>query len=180
MRPASQDLRPPGPVPPDIAPFRLSGSADGRPPLCYFSLMDGGDQEGPERGRAFAHPEADLTPCATHVTNWIEDNPRIAWGRKPSFHLLEKHRQSHHSGTIREDAKKCGNVETALDKITRDEGKGIKAMGGESGREGVKDAAAIEIAGQSLPGERVAILRDVVGAGGFAEFIPLLNATIGR
>lgn len=265
---ASQDLRPPGPVPPDVVPFRRAELGYGRPPLCTFSLfsdaddgrsrgaegwesppksnkddgrsrrsgsynadsdnnndsnnkmhsssssdnrknintndkigrkVDGSDSDaenqakknGPgligggtgaagdgERGsrsnseaaaavdavgsssssssqrktddgsrnvnfaRAFGHAAADLTPSATHVVNWIEDNPGVPWGFCRPFPGL-------HRTTATATATE-GTVQ--------------------------KEAAASPFRFATSP----AVLPDIVGAGGFAEFLPLLEAIIGR
>lgn len=304
---ASQDLRPPGPVPPDLAPFRRAGRADGLPPLCVFSCRPAegegpdagvgnlsgseknkakngnindainGSQQPVERnvrdaqddrnqtldetdggqtderreaardrnqryvGRAFAHPAADVTPSATHVINWIEDNPVVAWGdvavsaavrrnrhqrerdtassenrRRHSASSGENTSSNTRKGAVKEteadahrrDAphkrerkpgyddvggdgtgesggKEAGD-RTPTRSTKRDENKGVEI----SSREGLEPAEAPAVltneSGSSVgalaaaPTPPPAVLPDIVGAGGFTEFIPLLEIIIGR
>lgn len=191
--PASQDLRPPGPVPPDVAPFRLAGRADTRPSLCSFSATDDVASNGvSSRGRAFAYPIVDSTPCASHVTNWIEDNPRLAWDTSHSHRRHWQHQFST-SAPIPAVGTSEGKVN---DHTTGDAGKaaggkpgaGRPTEGGDRGRrdaenlEGAVTAAAAAVsARKELSEEDMPFaLPDVVGAGGFAELLPLLDATIGR
>lgn len=189
---ASQDLRPPGPVPPDVAPFRLAGRADSRPSLCSFSATDDSASNGvSSRGRAFAYPVVDSTPCASHVTNWIEDNPRLAWGVS---HGRRRHRQHQFntSATIAAVGTSEGKVNhrttgDAAKTAGGNTGAGRPTEGGERGRGDVENlqdtvaAAAAASTTKELSDEGMSFaLPDVVGAGGFAEFLPLLDATIGR
>lgn len=300
--PASQDLRPPGPVPPDLAPFRRAGSADGLPPLCTFSCRPAedegqdaavddlsgseknkakngqrkdainGSQQAVERyardtqddrkqtfdetdgrqrdergeaawdrnrryvGRAFAHPAADVTPSATHVVNWIEDNPVVAWGDVAVSTAL---RRNHHQGEetassqnrqhhptypgekTSSNPRKGAVKETEADADRRDAsrklerkpgyddvgGDGTGERGGEetedkaparsterdanngveiSSEEGLRPAESTNENGSSVgapaaaPTPAAAVLPDIVGAGGFTEFFPLLETIIGR
>lgn len=293
---ASQDLRPPGPVPPDVAPFRRAGKADRRRPLCTFffstfpsslspdtsfeemlaSIQDEADtakhgirREQDERfGRAFALPAADATPSATAVTNWVEDNPKLAWGgplvlcfpffaspqknndtgrhrlRRPSrddsgeegdstapAHGKEKaednsgERKSANGNTERQpeldgDADVADSAGDHVDTSDTNDGdtKGSRRsstdLGGCSSsadgtaRRGAADRtvafsfaaefggslavhpATVEVAEQDggplayasggLERSAACFLPDFVGAGGFSEFVPLLEAVFGR
>ncbi|CAM9209978.1 unnamed protein product, partial [Ectocarpus sp. 13 AM-2016] len=302
---ASQDLRPPGPVPPDLAPFRRAGRADGLPPLCTFScrLAEGegpdagvGNLSGSEKkkakkgnrndainssqqpverdvrdaqgdrnqtldetdgrqtderreaardrnqrcvGRAFAHPAADVTPSATHVINWIEDNPVVAWGDVAVSAALRRNRHQRERDTASSQNRQCHSAssgEKTSSNTRKSAIKGTKAhrrdtphkrevkpgyddVGGEgTGESGVREtgartptrstkrdesqgaeisseegvepaeapAASTNESGSSVgalaaaPTPRPAVLPDIVGAGGFTEFIPLLEIIIGR
>eukprot|EP00752_Nemacystus_decipiens_P001703 g1649.t1 len=280
---ASQDLRPPGPVPPDSAPFRQAGSADCRPALCTFflppaHLASGGDGDGDMAkvgespvpvdqsnvaadnpvgkvggktwfkasggknevagggggsqpstdvenddaggavdhragglGRAFGHPAADSSPAATHVVNFIEDNPDLAWSnsalRDPKQgggvqHLGHVREDDHDSGqdevtsTSKPEASRRSAKETQRrnpEDEGRDEGSAgffsrmrSKRPGGGPTEEAV--AAGTEVAARERLLEDAtaplksgaAALPDIVGAGGFAEFIPLCDTVFGR
>ncbi|CAM9947482.1 unnamed protein product, partial [Ectocarpus fasciculatus] len=304
---ASQDLRPPGPVPPDLAPFRRAGSADGLPPLCTFSCRPAegegqdagvGNLSGSEKntakngqrndaingshqaveryvrdtqddrnqtfnetvggqtdecgeaardrnqryvGRAFAHPAADVTPSATHVVNWIEDNPVVACGDVAVSAALRRNHHQREGDTASSQkrqrhpvfpgentsssTRKSAVKETEADANRRDAyhkrkrkpgyddvgGDGTGDSGGEeaedrmSTRSTERDAknggdASSEkglehteapVASTDEHGSSVgppvaestpaaAVLPDIVGAGGFTEFIPLLETIIGR
>ncbi|CAM9137505.1 unnamed protein product [Ectocarpus sp. 6 AP-2014] len=304
---ASQDLRPPGPVPPDLAPFRRAGRADGLSPLCTFSCRPAegegpdagvgnlsgsekkkakngnrndainGSQQPVERnvrdaqddrnqtldetdggqtderreaardrnqryvGRAFAHPAADVTPSATHVINWIEDNPVVAWGdavvsaalrrnrhqrerdtassesrRHFSASSGEKTSSNTRKGAVKEteaDARRrdaphkrerkpgfddvggdvtgeSGGKEagdrTPTRSTKRDENKGVDVSSGEGLESAEAPAASTNESRSSVgalaagPTPAPAVLPDIVGAGGFTEFIPLLEIIIGR
>lgn len=187
---ASQDLRPPGPVPPDVAPFRLAGRADTRPSLCSFSATDGVASNGvSSRGRAFAYPIVDSTPCASHVTNWIEDNPRLAWG---ASHGHRRHWQHQFSTSApitavgTSEGKVNGHTTEGAAKTAGGKpGAGRPTEGGNRGRGDIENleetATAAVSATKELSEEDMPFaLPDVVGAGGFAELLPLLDATIGR
>ncbi|CAM9305243.1 unnamed protein product [Hapterophycus canaliculatus] len=273
---ASQDLRPPGPVPPDVAPFRRASRADRRPPLCTFfytsvpgsvsskmslkeilayiqDTSDAADhgnrneQDG-RFGRAFAQPTADATPSATAVVNWVEDNPRLAWGsplalcfpfiasqqtrcdssRHRSRHLSqdgfgaegksaaavagegkgdnlpggkesadgETERDPVEAGDAAVDAS-AGDHDDAADKTSgrkrdsyqSDRGPGNLSSSGGAGSEAVQAAttaatepeeASYEEASGGPAQIAASFLPDIVGAGGFSEFVPLLEAIIGR
>lgn len=263
---ASPDLRPPGPLPPDTAPFRLAhGSVGDQSALCYFQLSrhvgrlarerkqggnEGGGGEGEKdgkakvdkHGRAFAYPAADATPCATHVTNWIEDHPRIAWGNAdaciasspPVPHPHTAHHRHHKRGDHREphphrrqdrhngchalhDSKSSARTATetstidqpiiansyqsddtkgTVGRVVKDEATGEEILSGE--RDGCASkcptvettASATMLAPTPSEGgrsgeegakhERTPVLPNVAGAGGFSEFLPLLDAVIGR
>lgn len=172
FHPASQDLRPPGPVPPDVAPFRLAGAADGQPPLSSFSAIGVGKGEE-SKSRAYAHLATDDTPSATHVTNWIEDNPRMVWSSSSRRQCVVS-------------ACKLRGAEFGAEMGVRMAG----SAGGNDAGEKDGDMANSTVEGRGDGGQKAkealsgvattAELPNVVGAGGFADFVPLLGAIIGR
>lgn len=175
--PASQDLRPPGPVPPDVAPFRHAGSADEKPPLCLFSTMEGANAAA-EKGRAFRHhPEADGSPCATHVTNWIEDNHGLVWSHFASSQYF-RHKGRHQR---RKDST-TAQSEREGSRRTRDAGKTEGTLGSESRGEDAEGRGSEDVqeGADDTPSQTTAVLPNIIGAGGIANFMPLLDATIGR
>lgn len=152
----------------EVAPFRFARESDGLPPLCSFSspgAYSGKRKDGPKGGRVFVCTSADVTPCTTHVINWIEDHPAVAWGGRE--------RESPH-------------IPIALRNSTQDTE--AKLVGGVSGEGCVKEAvpgAASDAFGtnSSTPeggAEGAVQLPDIVGAGMFSEFIPLLGVILGR
>lgn len=175
--PASQDLRPPGPVPPDVVPFRHAGSADEKPPLCLFSMIEGADSVA-QKGRAFDHhPEADGSPCATHVTNWIEDNHALVWS-----HFASSQSFRHKGRHPRRKGSTTAQLEQGGSKKTRGAGTTGGARGSSSTSEhtGGRGSEDTQEGADATPSQTTAVLPNVVGAGGLADFIPLLDATIGR
>lgn len=177
--PASQDLRPPGPVPPDVAPFRHAGSAREKPSLCAFSMAEGAGLAA-QKGRAFRHhPEADSSPCATLVTNWIEDNYDLVWSHFASSQYCRQQRDGNRqcgegsTTTIHQAGGQDGNGKRRRSRATE----GTHSINSSNTGEPVGKQ---EGADASAASQAVAVLPNVVGAGGMAHFLPLLDATIGR
>lgn len=166
---------------------------------------------GGDLGRAFGHPAADSSPPATHVVNFIEDNPDLVWsssalrgpGRRSVSHLRHARGNDHDSG--HDEATSAGESEAGRrnakgkrrrspehDEGIAGEGARMKSkMRGGGDREGGTETA-VAVDAEVADGERAlevaiapltsaaAVLPDVVGAGGFTEFIPLLETIIGR
>lgn len=185
---------------------------------------DAADRRVGDLGRAFGHPAADSTPAATHVVNFIEDNPDLAWS---SFALCGPHTHGqrdvqHLTYTGTEDdfandnatnaskpeagrRKNKGKRRRSSADVDDDEksGKGAPVRSRRrSGEDRVGDtetavasvtAVGVGVAAGAAPaGERLleearaplkspsAMLPDVIGAGGFAELVPLLDLIFGR
>lgn len=172
-------------------------------------------RRGGDLGRAFGHPAADSSPTATHVINFIEDNPDLAWRssalrapRRRSVqhpgHARGDDQDSEHGGATSASESEAGGRKSAKGKRQRnpededgdEESAGLfarmrsKWRGGgdkQGGTETAVAAGATVAAGERLLEEATApvasaaaVLPDVVGAGGFAEFIPLLDTVFGR
>lgn len=166
----------------DVAPFRQAGSTDGQPPLCSF-FTDGDKTGNPsKKGRALAHPAADDTPCATHVINWIEDNFMLGGGKS-----CQGGNKGQPNNSITAAMVAGGETLEAKDRGMGDNGSSTGKDSWSGGVEGGNGdggatpslAAAATVGAVSLE-PVAATLPNVVGAGGFSEFIPLIDATIGR
>lgn len=72
--PASQALRRPRPLPRDVEPFLLAGAADGKDPLCFFSLGAGDHPGGYSRSGSAdgsngdKHAEGKVSQCGLGTT----------------------------------------------------------------------------------------------------------------
>ena len=176
---------------------------------------DAADRRGGGPGRAFAYPPADSSPAATHVINYIEDNPDLAWRpsalrgprRRSVQHLRHTRGNEHdpgHDDVASASESEASRTRSAKGKRRRnpededgdEESAGVwarmrsKRWGGGDKQVGTETAVvagtAVAAGGRLLEEPRApltpaaAVLPDIVGAGGFAEFIPLLDTVFGR
>lgn len=139
--------------------------------------MEGADSVA-QKGRAFDHhPEADGSPCATHVTNWIEDKHDLVWSHFASsqyFRHKERHQRRKDSTTARSEQE--GSRKTRGAGTTE----GTRGSSSTSEHTGGRGSEDVQEGANAIPSQATAVLPNVVGAGGLSDFMPLLDATIGR
>eukprot|EP00903_Cladosiphon_okamuranus_P009667 g9198.t1 len=193
---------------------RVAISGVGSQPLTHMENEEAEgavSHRGGDHGRAFGHLAADSSPAATHVVNFIEDNPGLVWSssalrgpwRRSVQHVQYVRGNDHDSGhdeatrareseAVRRNARGKRRRSLEYDEEITGEGARMRSKRRGGGDRKGGPGTAVDLDAEAAAGERVldrgtapltsaaAVLPDVVGAGGFAEFIPLLETIFGR